>query len=98
MASARCTQRHRPWHRYQQFYLWFFYGFLLPKWVFFDDFVVLSKQLIGIHKLPRPTPMALVGFVGWKLWFVGWAIVIPALFHPLWQVLIFHLLAASSRG
>jgi linoleoyl-CoA desaturase len=98
LARLSPDQRLRGWHRYQHFYLWFFYGFLLPKWVFFDDFVILRKRLIGVHKLPRPSPLALVGFVAWKLFFVAWAIVIPALYHPLWQVLVFHLLAAFTLG
>jgi linoleoyl-CoA desaturase len=98
LARLSPDQKHHGWHRYQQYYLWFFYGFLLPKWVFFDDFVILRKRLIGIHKLPPPSRMALAGFIGWKVFFIAWAIVIPAMFHPLWQVLVFHLLAAFTLG
>jgi linoleoyl-CoA desaturase len=37
-------------------------------------------------------------FYGWKVFFVGWSLVIPSLYHPVWQVLLFHLLAASTLG
>jgi linoleoyl-CoA desaturase len=98
LARLAPTQARRSWHRYQQLYLWFFYGFLLPKWVFFDDFVILRSRLIGVHPLPKPGRADLASFVFWKLFFVGWAIVIPLLFHPWWQVLLFHLLAAFTLG
>jgi linoleoyl-CoA desaturase len=98
LARLSPEQPHRRWHGYQQFYLWFFYGFLLPKWVFFDDFVILRHRLIGIHKLPKPGRAALAGFVFWKLFFLAWAVVIPSFFHPLWHVLIFHFVAAFTLG
>jgi linoleoyl-CoA desaturase len=98
LARLSPEQPRRRWHRYQHLYLWFFYGFLLPKWVFFDDFVILRRRLIGKHALPPPSRLALAGFVGWKLFFVAWAVVIPALFHPLWQVLVFHGVAAFTLG
>jgi linoleoyl-CoA desaturase len=99
-ALARLTvhQPRRPWHRFQHLYLWFLYGFLLPKWVFYDDFVVLAKRRTGPHRLPDLARSDLVHFVLGKLFFVAWAIVIPALFHPIWQVLVFHLIAAFALG
>jgi linoleoyl-CoA desaturase len=98
IARLSPEQRRRPWQRYQHLYIWFLYGFLLPKWVFFDDFVILRTRKMGPHKLPRLSRKELALFVGWKLFFVGWAIVVPALFHPLWQVLVFHLLSVFTLG
>jgi linoleoyl-CoA desaturase len=98
LARLSPEQRRRPWHRYQHLYLWFFYGFLLPKWVFHDDFIILKKRLIGAHKLPAPNAAKLTAFVGWKVFFVLWAIAIPALFHPWWQVLVFHSIAVFTLG
>jgi linoleoyl-CoA desaturase len=98
LARLSPEQRRRPWHRFQHLYLWMFYGFLLPKWVFYDDFIILRKRFIGVHKLPAPNRAKLVAFVGWKLFFVAWAIVIPAFFHPLWQVAIFHAIAVFTLG
>jgi linoleoyl-CoA desaturase len=88
----------RARHRYQHLYLWFLYGFLLPKWVFYDDFVIYFGKEMGPHRLPRLNLTEKALFVGYKLFFVGWAIVIPALFHPLWQVLVFHLVAVYTLG
>ena len=80
IARLSPEQRRRPEHRFQHVYLWFLYGFLLPKWVFYDDFVVLFGKKIGSHPLPRFPRFDLVMFVVAKLFFVGWAIVLPAMF------------------
>jgi linoleoyl-CoA desaturase len=88
----------RPWHRYQQYYLWFLYGFLLPKWVFHDDFVLLRERRAGPHRLAPMSRVELGLFYGWKVFFVAWSLVIPALFHPILEVLLFHLLAAFTMG
>ncbi len=98
LARLSPEQRLRPWHRWQHLYMWFFYGFLLPKWVFYDDFIVLRSRLIGVHKLPHVGRATKVSFYAWKIFFVGWSIVIPAMFHPLWQVAIFHFVAAWTLG
>lgn len=97
---ARLTpeQARRPWHRYQHYYLWFLYGFLLPKWVFYDDFVILRSRRAGPHKLPRMSAWEVALFFGWKVFFVAWSLVIPALYHPIWQVLLFHLIAVMTLG
>ena len=98
LARLSPEQPRQRWHRYQHLYLWFFYGFLLPKWVFFDDFVIFRKRMIGEHKLPSPSRAAVAGFFAWKLFFIGWAIVIPSLFHPFWQVAVFHAVATFTLG
>jgi linoleoyl-CoA desaturase len=98
LARLSPEQRRRPWHRWQHLYLWCFYGFLLPKWVFFDDFVILRSRFIGPHPLPPPSRAKLVAFVGWKIFFVSWALVIPSMFHPVWQVIVFHLVACFALG
>ncbi len=98
LARLSPEQPRLPWHRWQHLYLWFFYGFLLPKWVFHDDFVVLRSRFIGGHALTPPGRAKLVAFAGWKVFFVMWAIAIPAMFHPLWQVIVFHLVACFALG
>jgi linoleoyl-CoA desaturase len=97
---ARLTpgQRQRAWHRYQHLYLWLLYGFLLPKWVLFDDFVIWRSRHIGSHPLPRPSRREWGSFVLWKVVFVSWAFVIPALFHPVLAVLVFDFVAAFTLG
>jgi len=98
LARLSPEQPLRAYHRYQWLYLWFFYGFLQPKWVFHDDFVILRSRMIGKHALPPPSRAAIAGFFAWKLFFLAWAVVIPSLFHPLWQVVVFHLVAAFTLG
>jgi len=98
LARLTTTQRRRSWHRYQHLYLWGFYGFLLPKWVFWDDWMILRTRMIGVHRLPRPTRRHFASFAFWKLLFFGWAVALPLVFHPWWQVLIFHAIAASTVG
>jgi len=98
LARLSAAQPHRAWHRYQHLYLWFFYGFLLPKWVFFDDFVILWHHRVGVHKLPRTSATALTNFVVWKIFFLAWAIVVPSLFHPIWQVVLFNFVAMFTLG
>lgn len=85
-------------HRYQQYYLWFLYGFLLPKWVFHDDFVLLRDRRAGPHPFAPMSTFEVALFYIWKVVFVAWSLVIPALFHPIWQVLLFHLIAVFTLG
>lgn len=98
IARLSPEQPRRPWHRYQHIYMWFLYGFLLPKWVFFDDWAVLLTRRMGAYRMPPLRGAALARFFAGKLFFIGWALVVPALFHPLWQVLVFHLIAVFTLG
>lgn len=98
LARLSPGQTHHSWHRYQHVYLWFLYGLLLPKWVFYDDFVIVKTGVIGVHKLPKPGAADMASFVIWKIIFVAWGFVIPAMFHPLWQVFLFHLIAVFALG
>lgn len=98
IARLSPEQRCRWGHRFQHIYLWFLYGFLLPKWVFYDDFVILRTRQMGPHRLPRLGRRETAFFWAAKLFFVGWSIVVPALFHPIWQVALFHLIAVFTLG
>lgn len=98
LARLSPEQPRRSYHRYQFLYLWFFYGLLLPKWVFFDDWVILKTGFVGKHAITKPSKWDIAEFLAWKLFFVAWAVVIPAMFHPLWQVAVFHLVAAFTLG
>jgi linoleoyl-CoA desaturase len=77
-------------HRAQQFYLWPLYGFLIPKWHFIYDFKNVVTARIARSSFPRPRGWSLVGLIGGKAAFFGWAFAVPALFHPWWHVLLFY--------
>jgi linoleoyl-CoA desaturase len=98
IARLSPEQPRRRGHGYQQYYLWFLYGFLLPKWVFHDDFVLFRGRRAGPHPLPPMRPLEVFLFFFWKVVFVGWSLVVPALFHPIWQVLLFHLIMVITLG
>jgi linoleoyl-CoA desaturase len=98
IARLSPEQKRRVGHRYQHLYLWFLYGLLLPKWVLRDDFIHLFTQRAGPHKLYRPSRGDLALFVGGKVFFLTWAVVIPALYHPLWQVFLFLSITVMTLG
>jgi linoleoyl-CoA desaturase len=89
----------RPWHRYQHIYMWVLYGFLTVQWFVMSDLVTLFRRRVGDHALrvpPRKRDVVLIT-VG-KLVHLGWAIVIPLVFHPWWGVVAFYLACSWSVG
>jgi len=88
----------RPVHRFQHAYMWVLYGFLLPKWVFFDDFSNLASGRVGHQKLPRLGRGELVALLAGKVTFVAWALLIPAIWHPLWVVALLALVMCFTTG
>ena len=81
-------QPRRWFHRSQHVYMWALYGLFAISWHTTADFGHLRKGEIGGATLRWPRGLEAVGFWGGKALFVGWAVVVPALFHPLWQVAI----------
>jgi linoleoyl-CoA desaturase len=91
-------QPHRLYHRWQHLYMWLLYGFIAPKWQFYDDFAAVARGRIGDHPIPRPRGLDLAVFAGGKLAFFGWAFALPLLFHPPGAVLLFYAIAAGAQG
>ncbi len=79
-------QKRRWFHRFQHIYAWPLYGFFAIKWQILGDVTQLSIGNIEGTSLPWPRGRELVGFWVGKLIFLTWAIGIPLLFHPVWQV------------
>ena len=91
-------QPRRWFHRGQQFYLWFLYGFLVIKWQLADDFRDLIRGRIGDHRVPRPSGVEAVILTLGKVTFFGYAFVIPLLRHPFTSVLGCYAIAAGVAG
>ena len=92
---------HQPWrrfHRLQQFYLWFLYGFLPMKWHLIDDFRNVLVAKIGDHQIQRPQGWDRVLFFGGKLAFFTLIFGIPMFVHPWWVVLLFYAGASFVLG
>jgi linoleoyl-CoA desaturase len=83
-------QEHLSFHRWQHFYLWPLYGLNVIKWQLYDDFrdVVLGR--IGSRRMPRPTPLGWVYFIGAKLVFFTMAFAIPLMRHSTLSVIAFY--------
>lgn len=92
------AQRLRPAHRYQHFYIWLLYGLLAVKWHLVDDFKDVLTGSVGRQKMPRPSGLKLAGVLGGKLFFLGWSLVLPAFFHPVWKVALCYALTSFILG
>lgn len=91
-------QPHHWYQRWQHWYMWPMYGVMAIRWHLYDDFRDLLKGRIGTHRFPRPTGRELVIFIGGKLVFFSLAFGLPALFHPLWVVILFYGAASFVLG
>lgn len=92
-------QKHRFFHRIQHLYMWPLYGFILPKWHFYDDFAVVIRGKIGDTPFARPKGWDLALFLGGKLAFITWTFIIPAVFfHSFWVALLFYGIVSVIQG
>lgn len=93
---------HQPrhfFHRFQHYYLWLLYGFIAIKWQLVDDYRDMIRGRIGHHKFSRPKNWHLVAFIAGKATALSLAFVIPWLWgHPIWQVILFYVLACWLNG
>lgn len=88
LARFSPAQPRYRFHRVQQFYIWVLYGLLMLKWHFVSDYKNIARARIARNRFVRPRGWDLVGLVGGKVFFYSWALVVPALFHPWWVVLV----------
>jgi linoleoyl-CoA desaturase len=89
----------KPRHRFQHLYMWPLYGFLTLQWFVASDYRMLLAGGIGPQKFirrPRPADVALI--VAGKLVHISWALVIPMLFHPFWDVVFVYLACSWAVG
>jgi linoleoyl-CoA desaturase len=81
----------RSYHRYQHYYLWFFYALLLIQWHFYSDYKKLWTRKIGDRTFAPPRGWDLAGVVAGKVVFLSLAFIIPFLRHPWWVVVASYL-------
>jgi len=82
------AQRWRPWHRFQHGYAFAVYSLLTLSWVTVGDCRKLVSGHIGPYKLPPPTVADVGVFVVTKLFYFGYALILPCFFHPWLHVLL----------
>jgi linoleoyl-CoA desaturase len=91
-------QQRRGFHRFQHLYVWGLYALMPLKWHLIDDFESYARGTVNGHKYTRPKGWELVALFGGKAFFFGWSFVLPAFFHPVWQVALFHLVMSWTLG
>ena len=90
-------QASKPFHRFQQFYMWGLFGLLPFKW-YMLDISNYRKNTVGAQKLPpRELPEKLV-FLSGKIIMPLWALAIPMLFHNPAIVLLFYFTSFFVTG
>ena len=98
-ARLAANQPWHPWHRYQHLYMWVLYGFLTLQWFLFSDFIDLKNHGIGNQRFPRePRRRDLALLALGKLIHLGWAVVVPLMYHRWWVVLTFYLAISWTVG
>ena len=81
-------QTWRPWHRFQHLYAFPVYSLLTLSWLNFNDFQKLFSGRIGHYKLRKPKTSDISLFFLTKMFYIGYALGLPLLFHPVLKVLI----------
>lgn len=91
-------QAERWWYRWQHFYIWVLYCFLVLRWHIQSDVVPYRRGHVAASRLPFPRGWDLIGLLVGKAVFVVWAFVIPAIVYPWWIVLSVYLVVAVASG
>ena len=91
-------QPHRTLHRFQHFYIWPLYGFILVKWQIFDDLMTWKRAKITQQDIPRPRGFDVVALLLGKLWLVSVCFIIPMMIYPAVWVICFYLFVLWIEG
>lgn len=76
-------------HQAQHVYMWVLYGMYALKTIVTGDAISMAMGTRHTSSpTPRPRGTRLTGFLIAKVLFITWALVIPFMFRPWWQVLI----------
>jgi linoleoyl-CoA desaturase len=92
-------QHWRPFHRFQWIYMWLLYAVFALQWQLGGEFRNLaSKRWCGTTHVPVPRGREQVIFWVGKLLFLGLAFGLPALLHPVGDVILVYLVAVVTLG
>lgn len=92
------SQPRRRAHRLQHLYAWGLYLVFPLRWFLFDDFRDVLTGRIGGQPFQRPRGGALAVFLGGKLLFFGWAVILPLWLHPTPWYIPLALLTIGALG
>ena len=92
------SQRRFWFHRYQHFYVWILYGFIVMRWQLIYDFNRLISGRIGTHALPRPRGMELWLLIAGKCVFFISTFAVPLIHYRASTVLFFYAVTALTLG
>lgn len=81
-------QKWRPWHRFQHLYAFPVYSLLTISWMFFSDYQKFFTRRIGAYQLRKPGVSDATLFFLTKLFYLGYMLILPMFFHPIWHVLL----------
>ncbi len=71
-------------HRFQHLYVWFFYGLSTVSWITSKDFVRINRyRKQGFFNKKNEFKTELTKLIGWKLFYYGYALILPLLILPM---------------
>lgn len=86
------SQVWKPWHRWQHYYMPFFYGFMVPRWQLSLDIKYFRRGRIGQSKIGWPKGRQLWIYLGGKLFYYGLVLGIPLSMNWSWRGVLGFLL------
>ncbi len=98
LARFAPSQEGRRYYRWQHFYIWVLYAFLVLRWHAGSDVQPFLRGRIGESPLRFPRRWDLAGMLGGKVLFAVWAFVVPAFFYPWWVVLAVYAGVTMATG
>ena len=92
------AQPHRPWHAYQHLYVWVVYGFTSGSIIIGDVVNTVQEAIGGNRDGKGPTVADHLGMLGSKGLFIFAMVVVPALLHPWWIVVLGAVFVLAVSG
>ena len=92
------SQERLSFHSKQHVYFPLAYAFLSGKWLLHDDFRTLITRRLGHVDLPPLKTRTVIEIVLWKIFALGWALVLPIALHGVGFALATFVIWASVSG